>query len=136
MIPGSLGASDSISFEKHVYPILKSHCLSFHSAPYIDARNGRSKKPKGGVRLDTKKNILAGYFGDEDQPVKLIVPGKPDQSPLYATTVLPVDHDDIMPAKGEPLTRKQQESLRQWIVEGAQFGGFELPVFVHPNAKK
>ena len=47
----------------------------------------------------------------------------PSKSPLY-TRVLPADDDDRMPPKGDPLTAKQQDLIRQWIGQGADFGSW------------
>ncbi len=132
----SLIAADKVDFGKQIYPLLKDNCLSCHAAPYVEAKSGRTKKPKGGIRFDTTELIAKGYLNDDDEPVKSVIPGKPDKSPLYTSTALPADHDDIMPAKGDPLTKAQQGLLKQWITEGANFGGFKAPTYVNPNAKK
>ena len=130
-----LPAADQVNFGSEIYPILRDHCLKCHGAPYVDARSGRMKKPKGGLRLDTQAHILAGFVNDDDQRQAVLVPGSPEKSPLYTTTTLSPDHDDIMPATGEPLTRAQQELLRQWVVQGAKFGDFKAPPYVNPKAK-
>jgi hypothetical protein len=92
-----------IDFVKQIQPILKESCYECHGA----------KKKKGGLRVDTKE-----FAFEEDY---MIVPGKPDESELYARVVLPADHDDIMPPKGDPLPKKQQDLLKQWIMEGAHW---------------
>src|SRR6185295_15644849 len=42
-------------------------------------------------------------------------------SPVYASVVLPPDHDDLMPPKnkGGPLAKDQADLLREWIEQGA-----------------
>ena len=50
-----------------------------------------------------------------------VVPGKPAESKLYTSTILPAGHDDIMPPKGDPLTKTQAEVLRKWIEQGAEW---------------
>ena len=50
-----------------------------------------------------------------------IVPGKPERSPFYTLTVLPADHDDMMPPDGPPLSKSQTDLLKQWIAEGAKW---------------
>ena len=124
-----------IDFGKQIYPILRDNCLSCHAAPYEDTR-GRTKKPKAGLRLDTAELIAKGTLDDDDKPKKSVVAGKPDQSPIYTTTTLPEDHDDIMPATGDPLTKAEQNLLKNWILQGAKFGGFKAPAYVNPKAKK
>ena len=132
----SAHAADSVDFGKQIYPILKESCLSCHSAPYVDAKSGRTKKPKGGIRFDTVELIAKGYLNDDDEAVKSVVPGKPEKSPLYTSAALPADDDDIMPPKGDPLTKAQLAMIKQWIAEGAKFGGFKAPAYVNPKAKK
>jgi len=93
-----------VDFKKQVRPILEVYCLKCHG----------DEKPKGGLSLTTRAGALKG---GEDGPA--LVPGKADQSPLYTTTTLPADHDDVMPPKGEKLSKAQQATLKQWIEEGA-----------------
>ena len=109
-------ADAKVDFKSRVLPILESRCFDCHRATYVDSR-GRTKRPKAGLRLDGKHWILAGSADG-----RVLFPGKPEQSSLYALTVLPKDDADIMPAKGEPLTKAQAETLRKWIAEGADFG--------------
>lgn len=132
----SLVAADAVDFGKQIYPILKNSCLSCHAAPYVDAASGRTKKPKGGVRFDTVELIAKGYINDDDEAVKSVVPGKPEKSPLYTSAALPADDEDIMPPKGDPLTKAQLALIKQWITEGAKVGGFVAPAYVNPKAKK
>ena len=102
----------------------------------MDASSGRTKKPKGGLRLDTVEWITKGYLNDDDETVKSVVPGKPEKSPIYTSSALPPDHDDIMPPKGDTLTKAELTALKQWILQGAKFGGFKAPAYVNPKAKK
>ena len=129
-------AGDKIDFGKQIYPLLKEKCLSCHAAPYKDAKSGRTKKPKAGLRLDTVELIKAGYENDDDQKVFAVVAGKPEKSTLYTSSALPADHDDIMPPKGDPLTKAQLAMLKNWIAAGADYGGFKAPEYVNPKAKK
>ena len=90
----SLGglAKAEVSFKKQVQPVLASACLSCHG----------EKNDKGELRLHTQEGLLeGGEYG------KGVVPGKPEKSSIYTSTVLPPDDDDIMPPKGEPLTNDQ-----------------------------
>jgi hypothetical protein len=128
-------ANGKVDFGKDVYPILKDNCLKCHASAYVDARSGRIKKPKGGLRLDSHALILMGYESDDKQ-VAVVVPGKPEESTLYTSTALDPDHDDIMPSTGDLLTKAQQATLRQWIREGSKPHGFKEPAYVNPKAKK
>jgi hypothetical protein len=107
-----------VDFESRVLPILKDRCYSCHEAPKT-APDGRALKPKGGLRLDGKGWILRG----SDEQI-VLVPGDPQKSRLYTLTVLSADHEDRMPSKGDPLTKAQTETLRQWIAQGAAFGAW------------
>ena len=102
----SATAAAKVDFALEVKPILESACLSCHG----------SEKPKGDLRLDTRAGALKG--GEKGTT---LVPGKPQMSPLYTTTVLPPEHDDIMPPKGDPLSKEQAERLRLWIEQGADW---------------
>ncbi len=95
-----------MDFSRQVKPILESACLSCHG----------SEKPKGGLDITTRAAAISG--GDSGTS---IVPGKPDESLLYTLTILPPDDDDIMPPKGDPLTKDQTEILRLWIEAGAEW---------------
>jgi hypothetical protein len=105
-----------VDFESRVLPILRDRCYSCHEAPKTTP-DGRAVKPKGGLRLDGKGWILRG--SDEET---VLTAGDPGKSRLYTLTVLPADHEDRMPSKGDPLTRAQTETLRLWIAQGASFG--------------
>ncbi len=109
-------SAQNVDFEKEVLPILENRCTECHRAAFQDAR-GRTRRPKADLRFDGKHWILRG---SGDGPV--LVPGKPEQSSMYTMTVLPADDLDIMPAKGDPLTKDQTETLRRWIEQGAEFG--------------
>jgi formylglycine-generating enzyme required for sulfatase activity len=100
----SVQAADSTDFTKQVKPLLEAACLSCHGA----------EKPKGDLRLDTRAGALKG-----GKKGRALVPGKPLESPLFTSTILPPDHEDIMPPKGKPLIKTQTEVLRQWVEQGA-----------------
>ena len=99
-----LRAADRIDFALDVKPLLESACLSCHGP----------EKPKGDLQLMSRALALKGGEKGAD-----LVPGKPTASRLYTSTILPAGHDDIMPPKGDPLTKTQTEVLRKWIEQGA-----------------
>lgn len=94
-------------FVSHIRPILSKNCFSCHG----------KEKQKGGLRLDTLEGIRKGGKGGA-----IIVAGDPERSSLYSSTVLPADDPDIMPAKGDPLVKRDTELLRKWILFGADLG--------------
>lgn len=101
-----------VDFFRDVYPILEGKCFSCH----------QGGKAKGGLHLDALATALKG--GKSDGPS--LVPGKPDESPLFLRVT---DHsDDAMPpkGKGEPLTVKEIATLEQWIEEGAFWPEFRV----------
>ena len=71
---------------------------------------------------------------------RIIVPDHPSRSPLYQRITLPADDDDVMPPKGDPLTKAQSEIIRKWIAQGVDFGTWEgatdgIEKFVSRNKK-
>ena len=94
-----------VSYFRSVRPILQRSCQGCH----------QPARPSGKVVLTSHEDVLAS--GKKDDPV--IVPGKPDESPLLIE-VLPVDGDPpSMPKDGEALPPHEVELIRRWIAEGA-----------------
>jgi mono/diheme cytochrome c family protein len=93
-----------VDFAKSILPILEKSCFECHGP----------EKQKGKLRLDSKEAALKG--GDTGPA---LMAGEPDKSELYRRIILPKDHDDIMPNKGEPLTKAQTDLIRDWIQQGA-----------------
>ena len=92
---------DRVDFAKSVQGIFEARCIDCHG----------SKKQKGDLRLDKKETALA----------EVIQPGNSGESELAKLISLPADHEDIMPNKGEPLTKDQIATIKQWIDEGANW---------------
>ncbi len=111
--------SASADFKKDIWPMLVENCLKCHGPDYVDSR-GRTKKAKGDLRIDSKAAFLKGGENGE-----VIVAGKADKSSFYKLSALPEDHDDIMPPKGDPMTKKQIAALKKWIDDGADFGSWK-----------
>jgi hypothetical protein len=88
-------------FEKHVRPVLVERCLSCHAAD----------KAKGGLRLDTRENLLKGGDGG---PV--VVPGKPRDSRLVEA----VRHaGDLKMPPNAKLPDRDVAALERWVSLGA-----------------
>ncbi|MFO0803972.1 MAG: PSD1 and planctomycete cytochrome C domain-containing protein [Gemmataceae bacterium] len=90
-------------FDRDVRPIFAKHCSSCHG----------EKNQKGGLRLDLKKDALAG--GDSG-PV--IVPKKPGDSPLLHR-ITSKEESERMPPKGMGLSAAEIATLKAWIEQGA-----------------
>jgi formylglycine-generating enzyme required for sulfatase activity len=97
----------TVDFTTQVKPLLEGTCVHCHGA----------EKQEGEYRLDIKADAFAG---GENYPDETIVPSKPDDSAVYWMTAEPHDSADIMPPK-KPLTEEQQNILKTWIAEGAEW---------------
>ncbi len=100
-----------VAFNRDVRPILSDACFQCHGPD--------EQQRKGGLRLDQSEAALKG--GDSGPA---IVPGRPADSLLWQR-VVSGDADLHMPPPetGRTLTPGQQETLRQWIEQGATWEG-------------
>lgn len=100
---------ENVEFARHIQPILEAACVNCH----------REDDAKGRVRLDTLAACMASPEG-ELGPV--LTKGDPDQSGLFVSTTLPEDDDLVMPPVKEGLlTAEQQDLLKRWIADGAEW---------------
>jgi hypothetical protein len=95
-------------FEKSIRPLFIEHCYECHSS--------QSKKLKGGLKLDTREDLLKG--GDSGPAV---IPGKPEAS-LLIEAVRWSDPDLEMPPKNK-LKPDQIAVLERWVKMGAPHTG-------------
>ena len=100
-----------VDFAREIRPLLEANCLNCHHA----------ERAEGELRLDTRAAMLAG--GDNGPA---LVPGDPEHSPLYSTTILPADDDAIMPPEEAPLSKWQSDRLKAWIAAGAPWPEGEI----------
>lgn len=105
-------ADQPVSFDHHIMPIMIKSCIDCHSAPYV--KNGRTIRPKAALQLDTYEMIIKGNLDGT-----IIEPFKPEVSSLYNVITLPHDDPELMPHKGDPLTKEQTDTIKRWILEGA-----------------
>ncbi|GAC1467700.1 MAG: PSD1 and planctomycete cytochrome C domain-containing protein [Isosphaeraceae bacterium] len=99
---GEADVSSETFFELKIRPLLANACVKCHG----------EKKTSGGLRLDSRKGLVAG---GENGPV--IVPGDPEGSPLIQA----VRHGDEalkMPPTG-PIPLAAQQDLVAWVAAGA-----------------
>ncbi len=97
---------DKVDFARDIQPILRKSCVECHGP----------EKAKGKLRLDSKE---AAFKPGKDGAV--IVSGKADASDLYRRITLPAGNDDVMPNKGDLLTKAQTDLIRNWINQGAEW---------------
>ena len=96
---------NKIDFARDIQPILQKSCVECHGP----------EKPKAKLRLDSREAALKG---GKDGVV--IVPGQADKSEVYRCITLPAGNDDVMPNKGDLLTKAQTDLIRDWINQGAE----------------
>ncbi|MFI5458429.1 MAG: PSD1 and planctomycete cytochrome C domain-containing protein [Isosphaerales bacterium] len=102
-------------FDAQVAPILVRRCLDCHSGP----------EPKGKLDLSSRATALAG-----GQDGLAIVPGKPNESPLWERV-----SSGEMPPKS-PLPATEKAVLRGWIAAGARWGTDPLDPFQVTTARR
>lgn len=110
---GSSDMSQGIAFHDHIFPLLEERCLDCHGEPYV--KNGRTIHPKAGLALNTYELVLKGNLDGA-----IIERGDHEESTLYAVITLDPDDSEIMPPKGDPLSKEEVEMFKQWIDEGAK----------------
>ncbi len=99
-------ATGAPNYETDIAPLLKQKCSNCHG--FLIAEKG--------LRLNSLGNILKG---GESGPA--VVPGSPQNSPLYTALSLPSTDVKHMPplASGPDLTAAQKKLLGDWITAGA-----------------
>jgi mono/diheme cytochrome c family protein len=95
-------AAQKITFDDHVRPIFREHCLTCHNA----------NDKKSDLALDTYANALRGGASGE-----VVVAGDIDSSRLWGL----VSHEDEpkMPPEQDRLVDAKLEIIRKWIEGGA-----------------
>lgn len=94
-------ASEPVSYDRDVRPILKAACTHCH---------GEEDELAGGVDLRLRR--FMDRPGDSGEPV--VVAGQPDESLLMTMIV-----SGEMPEDGKPLDPAQIDLIRAWIAAGA-----------------
>jgi hypothetical protein len=97
-------AEDISFFETKIRPVLEKSCKSCHGP----------KVAESDLRVDSAAALKAGgaVFGPA------VVPGKPDESPIF-TAITYTDEDLKMPPKPGPLSAESVADFRRWIERGA-----------------
>lgn len=105
-------ARDIEFFEKKIRPLLHKRCYTCHAST--------SKKLRGGLRLDTRKGLLAGGHSG-----KVIVAGQPDKSALIHAVRYGADSSQMPPAGKLPAA--EIALLEAWVKRGAPFPASSKP---------
>ena len=95
-----VSAAEPVTFEKHVRPILKTHCFLCH---------GESGVAKGTLDLRLRRWLVRG-----GESGAAIVAGQPDDSYLVDRIAL-----GEMPPGEKRLAAEEIEVIRKWIAAGA-----------------
>ncbi len=99
--------TDSISYNDHIQPIFDASCVSCHN---VSARSGVNM-----VDYEAVMNSVGELYD-----TLIVIPGKPDESPLVDKIENEEpEYGDRMPP-GTPLTDEEIAAIRQWIEEGAK----------------
>jgi len=95
-------AKPKITFEEHIQPIFREHCLSCHN----------QNEAKSDLALDTYARTMQGGAGGE-----VVIAGDLESSRLYAL----VAHTETpkMPPEQERIATAKVDLLKEWILTGA-----------------
>lgn len=97
-----------ILFVRRVFPLLREKCVACHGAD--------PEAIEGSLDVRSLEKLQAG--GDSGDPA--IVPGEPEQSPLYLAVRRDADLYSPMPPKeAGKFTAEQLDWIRRWIETGA-----------------
>jgi WD40 repeat protein len=95
----------SVSFSRDVQPILTKSCIACH----------KLEKKKG--KLDLTSFAALNEGGENG---KILVAGKPKESPLVEQISPHGDEKPAMPNKGEPLPAAEVAIIARWVEQGAK----------------
>jgi hypothetical protein len=115
LLSGAAAASDEVSFNRDIAPVLQARCAVCHLT---------GEEPPGGLALHAKASYrsLVGVQSKES-PLLRVKPGAPEQS--YMLRKLEGTHLDAggtgvrMPMDAEPLDEATLRQFREWIAAGA-----------------
>ena len=102
---------ESVSFARHIAPMLLQNCLGCHVEPTQQAR--------GGLNMTTFEGLMRG--GDNGSPV---MAGNAAQS-LLVMKLKGTAGGQRMPVGGSPLPDGMIARVEEWINNGAKFDGME-----------
>ena len=92
-----------VDFASDIQPLLATKCIRCHGPQTSEA----------GLRLDGRQTAL----GKLESGNHAIVPGRPTDSEILKRVT--AEESERMPPEGEPLSKQQIATIRQWIATGA-----------------
>tara|TARA_R110002049_G_scaffold50370_3_gene143167 strand:+ start:216122 stop:217525 length:1404 start_codon:yes stop_codon:yes gene_type:complete len=101
-LSASAMGADKITYEDHIEPIFRQHCMKCHG----------NDEQEAGLNLQSFGAALKGGSGG-----KVLVPGRASQSLLYQS-ITNEDDDLRMPPNKPPIPMDQIDLVRQWIDTG------------------
>lgn len=105
--PTPAPANDKLVFQDIILPIFEAKCNKCHNAD----------KSKGDLAMHTYEDLMKG---GQDESVKSIVAGKPENSLVTQRIHLPESEDEHMPPEGkDQMTPEEIQVLELWIKAGA-----------------
>jgi len=117
MVPGMVNAqAPKVTYDEHVLPILKEHCIACHSAD----------KKKGDLQLHNYTSLVQG--GSSGAAIK---PGDGENSLLYR--VMAHKAEPLMPPSKPKLPDATAEVIKKWIDGGALENSGSKPAVVKPK---
>jgi hypothetical protein len=106
--------SGAIDFNFQIRPLLSDRCFKCHGP------DEKSRKAK--LRLDVAESAYA--IRDTATGRRAIAAGRPDQSEVYRRITAIEPEDRMPPVKsGLKLNPEEQEVIRRWIEQGAEYKG-------------
>ena len=109
--PPASNTAVPVEFTRDIQPLLERSCVTCHSG----------ERPKGGFQITDRDSLLKG--GARGEPV--VVPGKPDASPLLRFVQDEVEDLEMPPVakrgKFPALNKSEVQKLSGWIAQGANW---------------
>ena len=108
LLTAGIAAGQAADFETEIRPLLEARCLACHS----------DSNPLGGLSIENRASALRGGASGPS-----IIAGQPERSPLLARMLLPTGAPGTMPPTGSRATQRELAAVREWISDGAGWGG-------------
>ena len=123
--PNNAISADKIDFNRDIRPLLSDRCFACHGPD--------EKARQANLRFDRRTGKEGPFAKRDGKPA--LKPGDLKGSAIW-DRLTTKDPDEAMPPKDshkKPLTQKEKELVRQWILQGAEFKDFWA--FIAPQKK-